>query len=240
MRAVTAPRPISSREALYDALPGDWLLRQIAHRWADELPTYALGGAVLLHHHYGDGDVVVVGDPDDAAALVEHYRAGIGPQRFSLPEKAADRIGGYEREEGWAFRWTATPPPVGAEGLAWLDAQDDEVRHVLTEGFPDASMPVGHPDVRRWAGLRRDGRLVAVAADASQVEGLGFLASITTLPEARGTGAGAAVTAWATRELVQRHGHCGLWLMAGNAVAERLYTRLGYADEHRMAVLRPA
>lgn len=234
-------RAIASREALYDALPGDWLLRQLAHRWADELPAYALGGAVLLHHRYGDGDVVVVGAPDDAAALVDHYRAEIGPQRFSLPEKAADLVEGYVREDGWAFRWTATPPPAGAEGLAWLGPEDDdEVRHVLTAGFPDASMPVGHPDVRRWAGLRRDGTLVAVAADASQVEGLGFLASITTLPGARGSGAGAAVTAWATRELVERHGHCGLWLYSGNAVAHRLYTRLGYADEHRMAVLRPA
>lgn len=239
MRDVKAPRLITSREALYDALPGDWLLRQIAHRWADDLPAYALGGAVLLHHHWGDGDVVVLGHPDDAAALVEHYRAEIGPRRFSLPEKAADRVEGYEREEGWAFRWTATPPPA-PENATWLDARDDEVRHVLTAGFPDASMPVGHPDVRRWAALRRDGTLVAVAADASQVEGLGFLASITTLPEARGTGAGVAVTAWATRELTLEHGHCGLWLMAGNAVADRLYTRLGYADEHRMAVVRPA
>jgi GNAT superfamily N-acetyltransferase len=231
------PRPIASREALYDALPGDWLLRQIAYRWADELPAYALGGAVLLHHHWGDGDVVVLGDPHDAAALVACYVADAGPRRFSLPEEAAALVEGYEREEGWAFRWTATAPPVDGTG-EWLGDDDGDVRQVLEAGFPDASMPVGHPDVRRWAGVRRDGALVAVAADASQVTGLGFLASVTTLPEARGTGAGVAVTAWATARLVEEHGHCGLWLMAGNTVADRLYTRLGYADEHRMAVLR--
>lgn len=193
---------------------------------------------MLLHHHYGDGDVVVLGDPDDAAALVRHHAGRAGPRRFSVPEKAADLVEGYEREEGWAYRWTATAPEAAAHAT-WLASEDDDgVRHVLAAGFPDASMPVGHPDVRRWAGLRRDGTLVAVAADASQVEGLGFLASITTLPEARGTGAGAAVTAWATRELVTQHGCCGLWLYSGNAVAHRLYTRLGYADEHRMVALR--
>lgn len=233
-------RPIASREALYDALPGDWLLRQIAHRWVDAEPAYALGRAVLLHHAYGDGDAVVLGDPDDVAALVQYYRAEIGPQRFSVPEKAAHLVEGYEREDGWAYRWTAAPPPADATDATWLAADDGEVRHVLTAGFPDASMPVGHPDVRRWSGLRRDGRLVAVAADASQVQNLGFLASITTLPEARGTGAGAAVTAWATKQLVEQHGRCGLWLYSGNTVADRLYTGLGYADEHRMTVLRPA
>lgn len=234
-------RPLTTREDLYAALPGDWLLRQIASRWAEDLPAYALGGAVVLHHRFGDGDAVVLGDPDDAVALVDAYEAAHGPQRFSVPATAAGRLEDrYEHEVGWAFRWTETAPTLPADGAEWRGPDDDEVRNVLTLGFPDASMPVGHPDVRRWAGLRRDGRLVAIAADASITEGLGFLASITTLPEARGTGAGAAVTAWATARLVEEHGRCGLWLMADNVVAAALYTRLGYADDHRMAVLRPA
>ena len=77
----------------------------------------------------------------------------------------------------------------------------------------------------------------ACAADATLDERVGFLASIATHPDDRGTGAGAAVTAWSTAELVREHGACGLWLMAGNAVAAALYTRLGFHDEHPMAVL---
>ena len=235
-------RLIRSGDELYEALPGDLLVRQIAVRWAEHLPAYAYGRAVGLFHAWDDNpDLVVMGDPDDALVLARAFRAELPDrtQHLSLPRVAGERLAreeGLPVREGWAFRWTATPPVLPVTGAEWLPpAADDEVRGVLTAGFPDASMPVGHPSVRRWAGLRRDGALVAVAADTTGVPGLGFLASITTLPEARGTGAGAAVTAWATAELVQEEGVCALWLMAGNHVAAALYTRLGYADEHQMA-----
>jgi GNAT superfamily N-acetyltransferase len=235
---VTGPRLLGTdRRDLLGALPDDLLLRQLANRWDPSLPAYVLGGAVSLFHRWGDEpDVVVVGDDGDAYELARFVARSLKPW-VSLPAAAGRRLldEGWSPEEGWAFRWITEAPPVTGDA-AWL-RDDDEVRALLDVAFPHASMPVGHPDVHRWAGVRRDGRLVAVAADATQTPGLGFLASIATLPEARGTGAGTAVTAFATAELVREHGACGLWHMAGNASAIAVYDRLGYRDEHHMAVV---
>ena len=209
-------------------------------------PSYAYGRAVALWHAFWDEpDMVVVGDAGDAVALARAFRAR-HPDRlggFAVPRAGAERLvaeDGYAEVVRWAFRWTAEPPPLPVAGAEWLPPEAaDEVRAVLAAGFPDAAMPVGHPAVRRWAGVRRDGRLVACAADATMVEGLGFLSSIASHPDVRGTGAGTAVTAWATAELVREQGHCALWLMADNAVAAALYTRLGYRDDDPMAVVAP-
>jgi ribosomal protein S18 acetylase RimI-like enzyme len=229
-------RPLHDRAALLAARPGDLLLAQLAAHWVDDLPAYALGDAVALCHAFDeDRGLVIVGDPDDAAVLAGAYDVS----GLSLPEAAAERVAkerGMRPEVGWGFRWTAVAPPVPDADLGWV-ADDAEVAALLAEAFPHASMPVGHPGVRRWAGLRRDRRLVACAADASAVPGLGFLASIATHPDARGTGAGTAVTAWATAALVAEHGACGLWHMADNAAAIAVYDRLGYRDDARMAYL---
>ncbi len=231
------PRALPDRAALLGTRPGDLLLAQLASRWVDTAPAYSLGNAVGLFHFFGDEpDLVIVGDPDDAADLVAAFDA----PRLSVPRAAADRVlaeHDYRHEVGWAFRWTDVPPPA-PDDVGWLPPEDDkEVADLLAAGFPDASLPVGHPDVRRWAGLRRDGRLVACAADATSVPGLGFLASITTHPDVRGTGAGTAVTAWATAALVREHGACGLWHMADNAPAVAVYDRLGYRADDPMAYL---
>lgn len=235
---MSEPRPLGTDPRdLLAALPGDLLLRQLANRWDPSLPAYALGGAVSMFHLWGDEpEIVVVGDPGDAYDLARFVAPSLRPW-LSLPAGAGRRLvaEGWSEEEGWAFRWTTEAPPVPGDAV-WLH-DDDEVRALLDVAFPHASMPVGHPDVRRWAGVRRDGRLVAVAADATQTEGLGFLASIATLPEARGTGAGTAVTAFATAELVREHGACGLWHMAANPSAIAVYDRLGYRDDHHMAVV---
>lgn len=239
--------PLTSPADVRATLPGSLLLRQIAAKQALDHPAYALGGAVGLYHAFGpEPDLVVLGDPDDAAELTRKIRAE-HPELdgwASVPEAAGRRLvaeHGLARMDGWAFRWTGSPPPLPVTGAEWLTADDEaEVKDLLARGFPDASMPVGHPGVRRWAGLRRDGRLVAVAADTTLLPELGFLASITSDPDARGTGAGAAITAWATARLIEEHGACGLWHMSGNAVAAALYTRLGFHDDDRMWVVGPA
>jgi ribosomal protein S18 acetylase RimI-like enzyme len=238
---LTAVRPgaaVLDAAALAAAAERDLLVRQLAARRATDLPVYGYGEAVALFHLFGDEpELVVTGPAEEAAILV---RAALPVDSLSLPRAAAPLVSdvGLTEGVGWAFRWTATAPPLTGDA-AWLpESAHDEVRDLLAAGFPDASQPVGHPDVRRWAGVRRSGRLVAVAADATIAEGLGFLASIATHPDARGTGAGTAVTAWATAALVRAEGACGLWHMADNVPAAALYARLGYRDEHPMAVLR--
>ncbi|HVF04778.1 MAG TPA: GNAT family N-acetyltransferase [Frankiaceae bacterium] len=239
-------RPLPTRDELYAALPHSLLLRQLAVRWADERPAYALGGAVAMYHAWDtDRNLVVVGDPADALTLTRAIRERDPDPGLvtSVPEDAGKHLvaeDGYAAYEGWAYRWTTGTPPIDDNAAQWLaDGDAGEVADVLGRGFPDASMQVGDPAVRRWAGLRRNGRLVAVAADATAAGAPGFLASIASDPEVRGTGAGLAVTAWATAELLREQAACGLWHMAGNAPAATLYTRLGFRDDDRMMVAVP-
>jgi GNAT superfamily N-acetyltransferase len=233
-------RPVPDRAALLGALPGDPLLLHVAGRWVPECPTFAHGGAVGLYCDiWGHPEPMVVGDPTDAVEVVRALVAA-RPETdwLSAPPATVDAVAkelGYQPEHDWAFRWTdAAPDATFADEAAWLPASDEgEVRALLERGFPDASMPVGHPGVRRWAGVRRDGRLVAVAADATDADEVGFLASIATDPDARGTGAGAAVTAWATAALLAEHPVVGLWHYGPNPAAA-LYTRLGFRSDHDM------
>lgn len=239
---MSAPRPLRTYDELVGALPDSWFLKQLAARWVRDRPAYAYGGAVGLWQTYAEGepDVTIVGDPVDALPLAAAY----APAGLSVPRAAAEQVRrehGYGERLDWAFRWTDVAPQEPDDDVGWLPAAaHDEVTTVLAAGFPDASLPVGHSYVRRWAGLRRDGRLVAVLADATSVAGLGFLASIAAHPDVRGTGAGKAVTTWATAALVAEEGACGLWHMAANAVATGIYDALGYRDEDRMAYFPPA
>ncbi|MGH3328213.1 MAG: GNAT family N-acetyltransferase, partial [Streptomycetales bacterium] len=97
---------------------------------------------------------------------------------------------------------------------------------------PRHSARPGDADVRGWAGIRdAGGRLLACGADTRSPAGLAHLASIATLPEARGRGLGTAVTAWLTRRVLAEQPLCTLAMYADNADARRLYRRLGYREE---------
>lgn len=137
----------------------------------------------------------------------------------------------------WVLRWVGTPPvPVpGEDRVRWLTPGvpevDEEVNALLDTAAPRSSTRPGDPGVRRWAGIyAHGGELHAVAADTSGDASVGHISSVATHPMARGRGLAAAVTAALTRDLlasgaaVVTLGH-----YAGNAVAERLYDRLGFA-----------
>ena len=55
----------------------------------------------------------------------------------------------------------------------------------------------------------------------------------------RGRGLGAAVTARLTREAITGVGVCTLGMYADNAVARRVYHRLGYATVHQLSTRVP-
>ncbi|GIF08156.1 GNAT family N-acetyltransferase [Actinoplanes siamensis] len=83
--------------------------------------------------------------------------------------------------------------------------------------------------MRRWAGLRDDGgRLVAVAADAWSTVETGFLAGVTTRPDARGRGLAADLCAFATDELLAGRERVALLADYTNVPAVRTYQRLGF------------
>ncbi|MHB8340802.1 MAG: GNAT family N-acetyltransferase [Mycobacteriales bacterium] len=156
----------------------------------------------------------------------------------SLPREAVSQLAavGLELTErvDWDFRWTpAAPPPQPAEAAVTVlgAGASDEVAALLELHSPTASTRPGDPAARRWVGAGEP--LVVVAADTTGLPDVGHISSVATAAEARGQGWGAAVTAALARMLLAEG--CDivtLGLYAGNDPARRLYSRLGFRDEH--------
>lgn len=210
------------------------LVRHLAPHRVEGYPSWAFGRAVGLLNGYwakpDDHDVMVVGPPDDSAALAAALASELGrPLSLSADAFAVLGEGVLGDTFTWGFRWVDQPVGAQATDAQWLAEQDiDDVTALLDDAFPDASMRPGSPRVRGWAGVRDDsGRLVAVAADTTETPGVGFVASITALPELRGQGLGRRVTGWLLDRLVEREGQAALWHYGGNHAAARLYDALG-------------
>ncbi|GIH96879.1 GNAT family N-acetyltransferase [Planobispora siamensis] len=116
----------------------------------------------------------------------------------------------------------------GDEGVGWLPpGADGEVTELLAEASPSAWAVPGLPGIRRWAGVREGGGLVATAADAWSSPQVGFIAGVATAPAFRGRGLGEAVCRFAIAELAAAHGRVALVVDTDNLSAIRVYERLG-------------
>jgi ribosomal protein S18 acetylase RimI-like enzyme len=184
--------------------------------------------------------LVALGPPDETPGLVlavhgelpEGIRVVV-PRVTPLP---------LPQPVDWNFRAAYdAPPPQPAEGaVAWCD-DDDAVTDLLRLVSPGTSAWPGNPKVRRWAGIREDGRLVACLADTTAVDGVGHISAIAVHTGVRGRGLGPSITAWAMRRLFAEG--CDvvtLGVYADNAVALRMYDRLGFTVDRAMtsAVVR--
>ncbi|GAB3589051.1 hypothetical protein GCM10027446_00430 [Angustibacter peucedani] len=190
--------------------------------------------------------LTVRADVDDAVRATAQLLAAAPEVDFvTLPRGAAEpladlldlRVG-----DDWDWMSTATPPP--RHPLEHLvqplgDADRDDVAALLSAASPRHSAEPDEPGVR-WDGVRADdGRLVACAARQVVGPGVPHLASIATRPDVRGQGLGAAVTAAATRRGFDDGAPVvTLGMYADNAVARRLYERLGFVCEHRWSSRR--
>lgn len=141
--------------------------------------------------------------------------------------------------DDWEWMWAdaSTLTTSGAHsGVHRLPASsDDEVARLLSVASPRHSTDPGDDDVIAWFGMRSsDGELVACAAHTESVAGAPHLASIATHPRVRGHGLGTALTATVTGALL----HAGapavtLGMYSDNAVARRMYQRIGFVCSHR-------
>lgn len=118
---------------------------------------------------------------------------------------------------------TSAVVTLGPEDLGELEAfyaSDPGAAFFLPSMLDDAT----------FAGVRHDGRLVAVAgthvvAPRAQAAAIG---AVLTVPEARGRGLAAVVTAGVWRRLEGRVTLVGLNCADRNVAAQRVYTRLGF------------
>ncbi|WP_136520052.1 GNAT family N-acetyltransferase [Cellulomonas telluris] len=236
-----------------------WLLAD-RDRWRD---ARVLGDdrAVVLVRSADIGDVVLgVGDADAVAALVrdlagERAAAG-GPDLawMTLPRATvldAVTLGalGVAPYSTWDRMSTDVPPPPvpGEDRVERLDASAaDEVVACLARANPGSHARPGGPDDAGWWGVHADGRLVGVIGAADRLGALDgrrswHLHGLGVVPDARGQGLGAALTAVALRAgRAAGLAWVSLGLYADNAVARRLYLRLGMSvDEENASYAAP-
>ena len=137
-----------------------------------------------------------------------------------------------ENAYNWAYRWLTDEPPVAPEEDRVLELRGGDARlwSLLKEHNPTYDVAPGSLNAVRWAGIEDDdGELVACGAhERTDFTGLPHLGSITTAASHRGEGLATAVTAWLSRRAVAESGVCTLSHRSDNAVASRVYTRLGY------------
>lgn len=127
--------------------------------------------------------------------------------------------------------------PATVDEVVELTAADspDMVR-LVAETEPGPFGPNSHL-TGRWFGVRREGRLVAMAGERMRVPGYGEVSAVCVDPSARGSGLGAVVTLAAARGIEQRGDRPMLHVRDGNDAAHRLYLRTGFAVRRTVAVV---
>ncbi|HSO63814.1 MAG TPA: GNAT family N-acetyltransferase [Ornithinibacter sp.] len=211
-------------------------------------PAYAVGtgpDATVAFHRRSDHGVpgsAAIGTASGLAALldapeVRSWVTGDGNRHLSVPRGLVgvvqERLDLGSRGGEWDWMWTRHAPPVvpGEEQVAELEASTrDEAEAFLTAHSPRTH---GQPFARaaqRWVGVRDpdSGALVALGGSEPSAGGTPTLAGIAVATDRRGEGWGAAVTAHLTRLAVTETGACALGMFADNAVARRVYQRLGF------------
>lgn len=230
---------------------GDPFLRYAAP--ADVLAVASHHGWAALarwrpHGHWGGLAVAAPEAPpasesEALAALVAlAEELGASPEWFSTaPGRELVAPPGWQAGRGgtWAFMWTdrADDLPPAPTGLVELDDSTDAARiedfglthNADFEGFP------GRGYSSLWLGVEdAAGELAAVGTVHVLGSGAPHLAGIVVRPDLRGTGLGTALTAELTRCAVAAYGVSTLGVYSDNAVALRLYHRLGYAVAHHL------
>lgn len=200
-----------------------------------------VGGAVAFERQDREGrrTLTLVGTPAAAAGALERLVPAAAPLRVTVPRGTLEVLGDAVRVgEGAEWDWLRTdvrPPRAPDADRVVTVTDEDAVRALLAVASPRHSADPGDDDVRQWVGVRADdGTLLACAAHTEAVPGVPHLASIATHPGARGTGLGALVTGTLTSRLLDDgFPVVTLGMYADNAVARRMYQRLGYRCDHR-------
>jgi GNAT superfamily N-acetyltransferase len=242
------PRRLAGVQELHALAPLDPYVAQldddrVSSAWSGD--DGAVAWVVGSRRVPGRGHAITLGPVGAAVDLLVGLLAELGGElgSASVPQGAARLLPptyALQPANDWEWFATSTPPPpqAGEDRVGWLDDTDPITATEIVEllrghsGRHDAEP--GQEQVRRWGGVRDgDERLVAVAAHTEFWHGVPFLASVATRTDARGHGLGAATTAWITRRLLaERAPRVTLGMYSDNAVARRIYQRLGFTCHH--------
>ncbi|GGB68348.1 hypothetical protein N798_08690 [Knoellia flava TL1] len=234
--------PLQSRDELVAATADHPFARFDLSRTVVDPGLRVTGTAtVAWAQHWADGrlGVVVLGDPDDVAVLAaaditREWVERLAPDHVTAPVDAYEPLRdalGLRGGNAWDRMWTTTPPPaVAAEGeVVPQDGDDDELTDFVRAHNPHPHALPGQSSHQRWVVVRDAGRLVACGCTEPGNAVVPLIGGIVVDTTQRGRGLGAAVTAYLTRDGIERTGACTLGVFADNAHARGLYERLGYA-----------
>ena len=133
------------------------------------------------------------------------------------------------------------PPATASREVVELTASDSPDMVALAAATEPGPFGPNSHLTGRWFGIRREGRLVAMAGERIRVEGYGEVSGVCVDPAVRGEGLGAVVTLAAAHGIQERGDRAMLHVRDGNDGAHRLYRRIGFEVRRpvTVAVLRP-
>lgn len=209
--------------------------------------AWASGGGVAIGCPglSGLNRLILHGSADDAVRLAGAAVEALGPS-FMLsgdPDLMTALLARHNwLEHGSYFGWmdgVSRPRHCGSHSPRWLARSEwQSADRVLRVALPASFARPGLPAVGRWAGITDDGGyLTSTAADAWSAPGIGFLASLAVVPEARRSGQGLDLGAFVLSALYTRHGRVALMVRDWDTAAIGLYSRLGLSYR-RQQVLR--
>jgi ribosomal protein S18 acetylase RimI-like enzyme len=207
--------------------------------WASE------GAVVVSCPALGGRDRLIVSGPaGPAASLVRAVLDSLGPSYAvsgdpPLMTALLARI--ISLEPRGFFGWMdciRRPLCRPVHDARWLSRQEWQAAdQVLTVADPKSFARPGVPGVSRWAGITdRAGALTSIAADAWSAPGLGFVAGLAVVPEARRTGQGRDVGAFVLNSLMAVHGRVAMMVRHSNEAVIGIYAGLGLTYRHQQVL----
>jgi ribosomal protein S18 acetylase RimI-like enzyme len=210
--------------------------------------AWAAGGAVLVASPAlcGRDRLIVRGPAAAAAGLVRAAVDAVGSSYVLIGDPPLmtallARITWLEPRGffGWmdSIRRPSCRPVHQAR---WLSRQEwGAADQVLTVAYPKSFARPGVPGVSRWAGITDvAGSLTGIAADAWSSPGLGFVAGLAVVPQARRTGQGRDVSAFVLKSLLAVHGRVAMMVQNSSESAIARYAELGltYRNQQMLGV----
>ncbi|WP_019137091.1 GNAT family N-acetyltransferase [Cellulomonas massiliensis] len=246
--------------ALPVAWRGDRYLSAIGARWACARVLGDEDGVLLVLEHddggpslAGRGDPRTVGrllaslhDPSPRWSAPAHWLSV--PRGTPVDRAQLDALG-LEPFSTWDWMSTASAPaPQAGEAVVRpldREREAEAARACLRVANPSTTADPTGPDEAGWWAVERDGAVVGVIGARREPgtragEQSWHLHGLGVLPTARRTGAGAALTAAATRGALEAGAEfVSLGMYADNDGARRIYRRLGFRTDAENASYGP-
>lgn len=136
----------------------------------------------------------------------------------------------------WQMVAGQLPEPSGLEVVP-LGPEDHAEMLVLAELTEPGPFQLRTPELGRFIGLRRDGRLVAMVGERFRVPGYVEISGVCTHPDARGEGLAAELTLNAAQAIRAGGDEAFLHVLESNESATRLYQKLGFVIRRKIDVV---